>query len=133
MEIFEIVVLALSGLMLTFAGLMRFIKPIGSYCLKSYADNPELKIEGKSSMFSEMRGAGLNTVFAGIIILLGTLLPQIQFTSFIVASIFFGSYVIGRLVSLGIDGKPNQQTFQGMIMEFVFGGLNVFCFVNSLI
>ncbi len=133
MEIFEIVVLALSGFMLTFAGSMRFLKPIGSYCLKSYADNPELKIEGKSSMFSEMRGAGLNTVFAGIIILLGILLPQLQFTSFIVGSIFYGSYAIGRLVSLGIDGKPNQQTFQGMIMEFVFGGLNVFCLVNTLI
>ena len=132
MEIFETVVLALSGLMLTFAGSMRFLKPIGSYCLKSYADNPELKIEGKSSMFSEMRGAGLYTVFAGIIILLGTLLPQLQFTSFIVASIFYGSYAIGRLVSLGIDGKPNQQTFQGMIFEIVFGGLNVFCLFNIL-
>ncbi|MFY0591003.1 DUF4345 domain-containing protein [Roseivirga sp.] len=133
MDIFNIVVLALSGLMLTFAGFMRFLKPIGSYCLKSYADNPELKIEGKSSMFSEMRGAGLHTVFAGITILLGTLLPQLQLTSFIVSSIFYVSYAIGRSVSLSVDGKPNQQTFQGMIFEIILGGLNVFCLVKILL
>lgn len=133
MEIFEIVVLGLSGLMLTFAGSMRLIKPIGSYCLTAYSNNPELKIEGKSDMFSEMRGAGLYTVFAGITIALGIFIPELKLTSFIVAIVLFGGYAIGRVVSISLDGKPGKQTFQGMIFEIIFGGLNAFCLISILL
>ena len=58
MEIINIVVLSLSGLLLIYAGTMRLIKPIKSLCLKIYLDDPEIKLEGKVDIFNEMRGAG---------------------------------------------------------------------------
>lgn len=70
MEVFYIITLALSGILLCYAGTMRLIKPISSLCLTTYADDPSLQLHGKSDVFSEMRGVGAFTVFSGIVILI---------------------------------------------------------------
>ncbi len=134
MEIFNIVVLSLSGLTLFFAGIMRLIKPLNSYCLKTYLDNPDIKMEGKVDILNEMRGEGAFTLLGGIIILLGAIFPQLTLTSFIVAVLIFLGFAIGRLVSISIDGKPNKElVVNGTISELVLGALNIFCLVYILI
>ncbi len=133
MEIFKIVVLSLSGLLLTFAGITRLIKPLKSLCLKSYLGNPDIKIEEKVDILSEMRGDGAVISLAGIIILSGTILPQLTFTSFLVAVLIFLGFAIGRLLSLSIDGKPNKDLVQGTITEIVLSVVNIFCLVYILI
>lgn len=133
MEIFKIIVLSLSGLMLLFAGAMRLFNPIKSYCLKAYSDNPEMKLEGKVDLFNEMRGAGSLTVVAGIIILLGTIIPELRLTSFIVAILIYVGFLLGRLISFSMDGKPNKDLVQGTLFEVFFGALNIFCLVNILL
>ncbi len=129
MEIFKIVVLSLSGLMLLFAGIMRLIKPLTSYCLKTYLDNPEFKMEGKVDILNEMRAEGAVTLFGGIIIILGAIFPQLTLTSFIVAVLIFLGFAIGRSLSIVLDGKPNKLLIQGLISELVLGALNIFCLV----
>ena len=133
MEIINIVVLSLSGLLLTYSGTMRLIKPLKSLCLKTYLDDPKIKLEGKVDIFSEMRGAGSSIALSGIIILLGIIIPQLTLTSFVVATLTFLGYAFGRLVSLRFDGKPGQQITQGLIMELILGAVNAFCLVNILI
>ncbi len=133
MEIVNIVVLSLSGLLLTYAGSMRLIKPLKSFCLKTYLDNPKIKLEGEVDIFNEMRGAGASTMFGGLFIFLGILIPQLMIASFVVAIIIFLGNAIGRLVSLKVDGKPNQQLSQGIFSELVLGAANVFCLLNILI
>ena len=92
-----------------------------------------MKLEAEVDIFSEMRGAGALTVFAGIIILLGTILPQFRLTSFVVAVFFFLGFAIGRLIGLGLDGKPNKDLVQGTISEIVLGALNIVCLAYILI
>ncbi len=133
MEIINIVVLSLSGLLLTYAGTMRLIKPLKSLCLKTYLDDPKIKLEGKVDIFNEMRGAGSSIALSGIIILLGIIIPQLTLASFVVAILTFLGYAFGRLVSLKFDGKPGQQITQGLMMELVLGAANAFCLVNILI
>jgi len=133
MNIFNIIVLSLSGLLLCYAGIMRLIKPIKSYCLNTYANNPEMKLEGKVDVFNEMRAAGALTFFAGIIILLGTFLPEMRITSFIVAIIIFFGFTVGRIISILLDGKPNKNLIQGLFSEIIFSILNTFCLVKLLI
>ena len=133
MEIFNIIVLSLSGLLLSFAGTMRLFKPIKSFCLKAYSDNSGLKLEGEVDVFSEMRGAGALTLFSGIVILLGTIIPGLRLASFVVAALFFSGFAAGRLLSLGLDGKPNKDLVQGTISEVVLGVLNIICLVNILL
>ena len=133
MEIINIVVLSLSGLLLVYAGTMRLIKPLKSLCLKTYLDNSRIKLEGEVDVFNEMRGAGTSTALGGVIILLGIIVSQLMLASFVVAIVIFLGHALGRLVSLKLDGKPNQQIAQGLISELVLGAANTFCLVNILI
>lgn len=132
MEIINIVVLSLSALLLIYAGSMRLIKPITSLCLKTYLDDPEIKLESKVDIFHEMRAGGAFTVFGGVILVLGAIMPQLTITSFVVAIAIFLGHAFGRLVSLKADGKPNQQLSQGLISELVLGIANTVCLVIVL-
>ncbi len=129
MEIFNIVVLAISGLLLfTLAGILRLIDPV-----KNYWKNTGIKIENEVNMLSEARGMSSLMMFGGIIIALGIFIPNLTMTSHIVAILLFGSYAFGRLLSIGLDGKPNKLLINGLISEIVLGALNIFCLVNILI
>ena len=116
MEIINIVVLSLSGLMLfTLAGLLRLISPI-----KNYWKNSEIKIENEVNMLSEVRGMSTLMLLGGIIIMLGAVIPELTLTSFIVAILLFGGYAVGRLISFGVDGKPGKMIIIGLASRSVF-------------
>jgi len=127
MLIFQIVILALSGLLLTYAGLNRLIKPITSLCLTRYTQNPDVKIEYKSDVFNEMRSAGSQVFFIGLIILLGIFAPQVRVWSFVFAAVTFLGYAFGRLVSLVLDGKVCKELMSGFYSEIILGILNAIC------
>ena len=131
MEIFyiiNIVVLIISGLLLfVVAGVLRLINPI-----KNYFKNTGIKIENEVNLLSEVRGMSSLMMFGGILILLGTIIPELTITSFIVAILIFFGYAIGRLISIVIDGKPNKLLITGLISELVLGTLNVFCLIIAL-
>lgn len=133
MQIFNVVVLLLSGLLLTYAGSMRLFKPIKSFCLKMYLDDPAIKLKAKVDVFNEMRGAGSSIVLGGVVVILGAIIPELMLTGFIVAIVIFIGHAIGRLVSLKFDGKPNAQLAQGLGSELVLGAANIFCLVFSLV
>ncbi len=80
-----------------------------------------------------MKWAGTSTAVGGIIILLGILITDLMLASFVVAIVIFLGHALGRLVSLGLDGKPNKQLVQGLISELVLGVANAFCLVSILI
>ena len=128
MEIFNIVILSISGLMLfMLAGLLRLINPI-----ENYWKNSGIKINDEVNMLSEVRGMSALMSLGGIVILLGTVVPELRLTSFIVAIMIFGGYAIGRLLSFGIDGRPNKQIITGLVSEVVLCSVNTFCLIQVL-
>jgi len=133
MVIFYIVVLTLSGLLLTYAGLNRMIKPLSSLCLTRYSQNPDIKLEYKSDVFNEMRSAGAQLFFIGLIILLGIFVPQVRFWSFVFAAITFLGYAFGRVISLLLDGKVCKELMSGFYSEIILGILNLICIVIILV
>lgn len=124
METIRIVILSLSSLMLVFVGIMRLSNPI-----KTYLKNSGIKLENDASLLNELRGVGAVMLCAGIIILLGTVIEKLTFTSHFIASLIFVGFAIGRLISLKVDGKPSTQITQGILFELVFGAANVFCLI----
>ncbi len=70
-------------------------------------------------------------LFGGALILLGTIIPRLTFASFVVASLIFLGFAVGRSVSITIDGKPNKQIIQGLVFEMVLGVANVYGIVSS--
>ncbi len=132
MEIFNLVVLALSGLLLTFAGSVRLFRPIKSLCLTDFSEKHGDGPEKDADIFSEMRGAGTFTLLSGLTILAGTVLPGVRPTSFAVGIVIFLGYAVGRSASMAIDGKPSDATVKGLLSEVLFAVLHIVCFVLLL-
>ena len=128
MGIFNIVTLSLSGLLLLAMGTLRITNPI-----KNYLKNSGIKLENEVNLLNEVRGVSSVMLFGGIIILLGIIIPKLTFASFVVATLIFIGFAIGRLISIGLDGKPNKLLIQGLIFELVLGSLNIFGLVNNLV
>ncbi|MEQ9265981.1 MAG: DUF4345 domain-containing protein [Balneolaceae bacterium] len=127
MEIIKIVILALSALLLLFVGTMRLFNPI-----KTYLNSSGIKLENDADLLNEIRGISAVMLCAGIIIVLGIFVPTITFTSFVVGSLIFVGFAIGRLISISADGKPNKQIIQGITFELVLGTANIFGVMNTL-
>jgi len=128
MEIIKIVTLSISGLLLLYGGTSRISNPI-----KNYLKNSGIKLENEVNVLSEARGVSSVMLFSGIIILLGTIVPELTITSFVVATLLLLGFAFGRSLSIALDGKPNKLLIQGLISEIVLGAANVFCLVTSLV
>ncbi|BDS11437.1 DUF4345 domain-containing protein [Aureispira anguillae] len=126
MEIFNTVVLAISGLLFLMVGSLRISNPI-----KNYAKNSGIKLEKEVNLLNEVRGTSAVMLSGGIIILLGIIIPKLTFTSFVIAILIFIGFAIGRILSIFLDGKPNKLILQGLIFELVLGSLNIFCLLGS--
>ena len=114
--------------MLLYGGTSRISNPI-----KTYLKNSGIKLENEVNVLSEARGVSSVMLFSGIIILLGTIVPELTITSFIVAILILLGFAFGRSLSIALDGKPNKLLIQGLITEIVLGAANIFCLVNMLI
>ena len=128
MEIINIVVLLISGLLIfTVAGMLRLISPINNFLKIS-----GIELANDVNLLSEARGICSVMMFGGIIVMLGTVIPELTITSFIVAILLFFGYAFGRILSILLDGKPNKQLIQGLIAEIILGSANIFCLVNIM-
>lgn len=128
MEIINIIILSLSSLLLVFVGAMRLSNP-----KKTYLKNSGIKLENDVNLLNEMRGVSAVMLCAGIIVALGIIIPKLTFTSFVVAALIFIGFLIGRFVSISVDGKPNKQISQGIWFEVILGAANIFGLVQTLI
>ena len=128
MEIINIVTLSISGLLLLTVGTLRISNPI-----KNYLKNSGIKLENEVNLLNEMRGVSAVMLCGGIIILLGTVIPKLTTSSFVVAILLFLGFAIGRLLSVGLDGKPNKLIVQGLISELVLGSANIFGLYQTLV
>lgn len=127
MEIINIVILSLSALLLLIVGTMRLLSPINTYLNSS-----GIKLENDADLLNEMRGVSAVMLCGGIIILLGIFIPALTFTSFVVASLIFLGFLLGRVISMVVDGKPNKQIIQGIFFEVILGAANIYGLVNTL-
>ena len=128
MEIIKIITLSISGLLLLYGGTSRISNPV-----KIYLKNSGIKLENEVNVLSEARGVSSVMLFGGIIMLLGTIVPELTITSFVVATLILLGFAFGRLLSITLDGKPNKLLIQGLIVEIILGAANVFCLVNTLV
>ncbi len=120
MEIIKIIILSLSSLLLVFVGLSRLTNPI-----KTYQKNSGITLSNDVNLLNEMRGVGAVMLCAGIITVLGIFIPLLTFTSFIVGTLIFIGFAIGRFASIASDGKPNKQISQGIGFELFLGAANI--------
>ncbi len=127
MEIFNIVTLSISGLLLFVVGTMRILNPI-----KTYLKNSGITLASDVNLLNEMRGVSSVMLFGGLLIIMGIFIPTMTTMSFVVAILILLGFAIGRVVSLRLDGKPNKMIIQGLISELVLGAANIIGLVYAL-
>lgn len=132
MKIFNIVVLALSGLALFYACSMRLINPAKAVFLQSYFEDPTNSLAAHTDLANEIRGVGAVMLLGGIIAFLGIIRPEFQFTSFVVLTVILGGVVFGRALSIFMDGMPHANLLRAFVAEIVLAALNIVCLVSSL-
>ena len=130
MEIFEIIILSLSGLALIYASSMRLIQPKKAHFLQTYLSNPVNKLENDTNLVNEIRGIGSVMCLGGLTIWIGIIIPSFRQTGFVVAIVILFGVVIGRLISIRLDGKPNKAIIKVMTVEIILSVFNIFCLVN---
>lgn len=127
MEIIKIVILSLSALLLLFVGLSRLGNPINTY-----SKNSGINLDNNVDLLNEIRGISALMLCGGIIVALGVFVKSLTMTSFVVGALIFVGFLVGRLVSIAADGKPNKQIVSGILFEVILGAANVFGLVSSL-
>ncbi len=127
MEIVQIVILAITGLFLTFIGLLRVSNPIANY-----SKNSGINLDKDVNLLNEIRGVSAVMLCGGLIIGSGALFQPMTFTSSVVGLLIFVGFAIGRFISIAIDGKPNKQLVTGIAFELVFGVAHAFGLFSQL-
>lgn len=87
-------------------------------------------IINKPSQFSEARAPGAAIFSASFIILLGVFREGWRYIALVIATMFFLSYGLGRMLSLILDGRPAQGLFIAMILELFVGLLTLLALIK---
>ena len=133
MKNFKIIVLLLSGLALFYASWSRLISPTTAVFLQTFFENPDNSLDVTIDLANEVRGVGAVLFLGGIAALVGTRSENLRLTSFVVTTVVFGGIVIGRSLSIFIDGIPPSDLVRVAVIEGVLSLLNLFCLVHILI
>ena len=128
MEVFKIIVLSLSGLLLLFVGAMRLYNP-----QKTYLKHSGIQLANDVNLLNEMKGISAVMLLGGLVVLSGIFWSELTTSSFVVTIIIFIGFALGRSISIGTDGQPNKQITQGIITEIILGLANSYCLISTFL
>lgn len=106
--------LTLTGLMLLLIG--GFIAANPTAYLLQFSSELNLPV----SFFSELRAFGTGLLGIGLMATVSLFIPKLRLIALAASTIVFGSYFLGRAVSLLVDGMPNQGIIIAAGIELVF-------------
>ena len=121
MDIFNIALLSVSGLLLAFIGTLRLTNPIGTFAKAS-----GITLNNDVDLLSEARGIGGTMMLCGVTMIAGAFIPALTPSAFTVATVIFFGFAVGRSIGFVMDGKPNKQLISGLASELILGSLNAF-------
>ena len=89
-----------------------------------------IHLEGNVNMLSEVRAPGGALLAGGILILLGAFISTLTETSVLLASLFYFSYGLSRILSMIMDGVPTTSLVMAAISEIIIGILSILILFN---
>jgi len=117
-------ILIFLGLFLIMIGSWRLIDPVTAF------ESLGLTLSTDVGLLNEARGTAGAMIGFGFLILFGAFKKKITFTSTLVATVFFLSFGIARIIAFIFDGNPGKALWTGIISEFVFGLLALFALIK---
>jgi hypothetical protein len=89
-----------------------------------------IRLEENVNMLSEVRAPGGALLAGGVLILLGAFIASLTYTSVLLASLFFLSYGLSRILSIVVDGIPTTSLVMATIAEIIIGILSISILIN---
>ena len=120
-SIFLKLVLAIDALVAIAIGATIQLSPADFYAMN------HIDIGTNSNLLSEICAPAMALLSYGILILVGTFISRLTFTATLLASTFYLSYSVARLVSIGIDGLPSESLITAAAIEITLGLTSLFC------
>ncbi len=117
-------ILIFLGLFLILIGSWRLIDPIAAF------EGLGLTLSEDVGLLNEARGTAGAMIGFGVLILLGAFKKKLTFTSTLIATIFFLSFGVARIMAVILDGNPGNALWTGIISEFTFGFLALFALIK---
>ena len=82
------------------------------------------------SLFSEVRAPGGALMASGIVIMLGAFIAELTFSSIVISLMMYLSYGISRILSMLIDGMPDEGIVVAALVELVVGLVSIFALLK---
>ncbi|AFY36892.1 hypothetical protein Lepto7376_0459 [[Leptolyngbya] sp. PCC 7376] len=114
-------VLAIDALVAIAVGAMIQLSPADFYAMN------HIDIGENLNLLSEIRAPAMALLSYGILILAGIFISRLTFTATLLASTFYLSYGVARIVSIGLDGWPSESLITAAVIEIVLGLASLFC------
>jgi hypothetical protein len=89
-----------------------------------------IDLGGYVSLFNEVRAAGGALLAVGILIISGSFLASLTYTSVVVAALLYLSYGASRILSFAIDGMPSEGLVQAAALEIFIGVVCLFALLR---
>ena len=118
------VLLLLSGSIAVVVGLGLLFFPVAFHALSGIA------LGNDASLLSETRAPGGGLLVTGLLILAGSFMRRLTFTSTVLSASIYLAYGVSRLWSMAVDGLPSANLVQVTVAELVVGVACAFALVR---
>jgi len=108
-------ILFISGLILAGVGGAILFMPAAFHATN------DIELGGNISLLSEVRAGGSALLASGILVMSGTFVAKLAFTSAVVSSLVYLSYGLSRILSIAVDGMPAEGLVQAAALEIIIG------------
>jgi hypothetical protein len=117
-------ILILSGLILILVGEGTLMNPA------TFLARHEIVLGENISLISELKSHGGVFLGLGILILSGAFINRLSFTSTIVSTVVYVSFVIARVISMIVDGTPADGLIGATYIELFLGLASIFALLK---
>ncbi len=73
------------------------------------------------SLLNEVRASGGALLASGILIMLGAFVARLTFVSLVISALLYLSYGVSRILSMVVDGTPDELLVQVAFLEIAIG------------
>ncbi|PCI38367.1 MAG: hypothetical protein COB50_02460 [Thiotrichales bacterium] len=114
-------ILLISGLILIAVGAGILCSPVVFFA----ADGVSVAA-GNVDLLSTIRASGGALLSAGTLVIAGIFIKRLTFTSMLVSIVMYLSYGFSRIISMLVDGMPNNGLVVTAVIEIMIGMICVF-------
>ena len=86
---------------------------------KTFLETSDVFIEHDPGLMSELAAPGGLLIITGALMLVGAVKLRFASLALVVGAVVYGSYGMGRVVSMTLHGLPSQSLISATIIEFV--------------